>query len=200
MLQEKNWGSPGPPQSDASPRPPGASTASKPGRIDLTAKRTNDVLRKPDNLTSYRQRVSYKGKVGLNGRLSYQIAAHSGGIQIGGIGHAARRLLPGAQNAPSGLRRVKAGRPISVAVRGFFALGALGKVAPCRAGGNRPGGSSTRDKAGALMQPVAALGCDACVGRRKLPLGRRAGLASSVPGADSTLRDKSPRGGLQRAG
>ena len=25
------------------------------GRIDLTAKRTNDVLRKPDNLTSYRQ-------------------------------------------------------------------------------------------------------------------------------------------------
>jgi len=26
------------------------------GRVDLTAKRTNDVLRKPDNLTSYRQR------------------------------------------------------------------------------------------------------------------------------------------------
>src|SRR5262249_39267992 len=25
------------------------------GRVDLTAKRTNDVLRKPDNLTSYRQ-------------------------------------------------------------------------------------------------------------------------------------------------
>ena len=37
-----------------------------------------------------------------------------------------QRQLQSTQNAPSGLRRVKAGRPISVAVRGFFALGALG--------------------------------------------------------------------------
>jgi hypothetical protein len=56
------------------------------------------------------------------------------------------------------------------AVRGFFALGRSARWRQCRAGGNRSGGSSTRDKAGALMQPVAAPGCNACAGRPNVRL------------------------------